>query len=149
LVEEILDLSKIEAGTFVINNMDFRLSELTQEVQELFFYQCQQKRIQFILSIDEQLKNEEVFSDKGRLKQILLNLISNSLKFTFEGAITLEIFKEIKNSEEILTFKVIDTGIGIKEKYRPKLFKLFGMISEARNVNPNGTGIGLTICKKY
>jgi two-component system, sensor histidine kinase and response regulator len=149
LIEDILDLSKIEAGTFIVNNFYFSLSELFEEVNGIFAYQCQQKRIEFEVTIQREPQIVEVFSDKGRLKQILLNLISNALKFTFEGSISWSATQEVKDGDKILIFKVKDTGIGIKENHKPRLFQLFGMISESREHNPNGTGIGLTIWKKY
>jgi signal transduction histidine kinase len=149
LIDDILDLSKIEAGTFVINNFHFEISELINEVKDLFSYQCQQKKIKFWIHWNQILKYTSILSDKGRIKQILLNLISNALKFTFEGSITVSISQELKNGKEIIEFSVEDTGIGIKEEHKPKLFTLFGMIEEGRQHNLNGTGIGLTISKKY
>jgi signal transduction histidine kinase len=149
LIEDILDLSKIEAGTFVVNRMNFRLSEIVYEIKGIFSYQSAQKRIEFKTVINEIVRNSEVFSDKGRIKQILLNLISNSMKFTFKGSISLNIFTGIIHDEEFLIFEVKDTGIGIKNEHKPKLFKLFGTITETREHNLNGTGIGLTVWKKY
>ena len=84
----------------------------------------------------------------------MLNLISNAYKFTFEGMIRLDIKSFESNRNKMIEFKVEDTGIGIKEEHQSKLFKLFGMIhdydqQDELNLNPNGSGIGLTVSKKY
>jgi two-component system, sensor histidine kinase len=78
-----------------------------------------------------------------------MNLISNAVKFTFRGAITLSVSQTVQNQKQFIVFSVKDTGIGIKDQDKSKLFTLFGMISDARKINQNGTGIGLTICQKY
>ena len=90
LIEDILNLSKIEAGTFTITKSLFFLKELISDVREIFEYQCNQKRIELIIQIEEQLLNQRIFSDYERLKQVFLNIISNSLKFTFKGSITIQ-----------------------------------------------------------
>jgi signal transduction histidine kinase len=150
LIEDILDLSKIEAGTFIVNKSYFNIYEMIEEVKDIFEFQWKQKKIEFKSVVEKDLENTEVFSDRGRLKQILLNLISNSLKFTFSGSIILQVTQSMKNSEEkVMLFRITDTGIGIKETDKPKLFTMFGMISESQEMNRNGTGIGLTVCKKY
>ena len=105
--------------------------------------------MKFCIEIPRNLEAVHLYSDKCRIKQILLNLISNAVKFTFRGAITLSISQVTKNNRHFVEFSVKDTGIGIKDRDKPKLFTLFGMISDARKINQNGTGIGLTICQKY
>lgn len=89
-------------------------------------------------------------SDRDRIRQVLLNLVSNSLKFTFQGNITISarLVRCLDGSKEV-EFKVKDTGIGIREKDQGKLFKLFGMLEDSQSMNPNGCGIGLTVSKKY
>ena len=92
---------------------------------------------------------ERVFrSDEKRIKQILINLISNSLKFTQEGGITLRVDRRTKHGKDFLRFEVEDTGVGIKKEDLPKLFKMFGMIERHRlQYNRSGTGIGLLVSK--
>lgn len=87
LIEDILDLSRMEAGTFKINYSQFAIAEVFEEVSDIFSFQCSQKKITFSIELCEELKKAKVLSDKGRVKQILLNLVSNSLKFTFKGGI--------------------------------------------------------------
>ena len=90
LVEDILDLSKIEGGTFKINMVRFKPTELIDEVNDIFIYQCEQKGLKLNIDVSQELCPIEIYSDKGRIKQILLNLISNSLKFTFKGGISIK-----------------------------------------------------------
>lgn len=91
----------------------------------------------------------KAFSDKGRIKQVLLNLLSNAFKFTFKGEIVLGCKIYCCEEGEYIAFTVKDTGIGIKKEDQKGLFRLFGMISNKNNLNPNGCGIGLTVSKKY
>ena len=89
LIEDILDLSKMDSGTFKINASKFNLKDLIDEVYDLFYFQCMLKKISFEVDMDRKAKEVIMNSDKGRIKQILLNLISNSFKFTFKGGIKL------------------------------------------------------------
>mmetsp|Transcript_28688 Transcript_28688/g.25393 ORF Transcript_28688/g.25393 Transcript_28688/m.25393 type:complete len:179 (+) Transcript_28688:801-1337(+) len=98
--------------------------------------------------MNEKTKNLIINSDKGRIRQILMNLVTNSWKFTFEGHIKIVVDVKEIGSNNFIEISVEDTGIGIKEEDQQNLFKLFGMVSENKNINPHGCGIGLTICKK-
>ena len=113
-----------------------------------------QKGIWFKVNVSDELTNSSFYSDIGRIKQVLINLILNSCKFTSKGMITLNVEKEhafSHNSFEIwnyLVFRVQDTGIGIDEKDIPLLFKLFSTLSSHNDLNSRGTGLGLPISKK-
>ena len=155
LVEDILDLAKIEAGTFSLNYQPFKLDTLIKEIEYIFEFQWVQKGITFNVSIDKELTNSSFRSDIWRVKQIVINLISNACKFTMEGGITLQVsskldFDPVKFERwRFLVFKVSDTGIGIHENEIPKLFKLFGTVNQYQNnINSRGTGLGLSISKK-
>ena len=89
-------------------------------------------------------------SDRSRLKQVLMNLMTNSCKFTFQGSVTLSINVFSNDDNDYIKFCVSDTGIGIKKEDQSKLFRLFGMIKSNNDcqINPNGCGIGLTVSKK-
>ena len=114
LIEDILDLSKMDSGTFKINASKFNLKDLIDEVYDLFYFQCMLKKISFEVDMDRKAKEVIMNSDKGRIKQILLNLISNSFKFTFKGGIKLTWNLVFKDDERFIRFVVLDTGIGIK-----------------------------------
>lgn len=129
LIEDILDLSKMEGGTFKVNQSEFSVKELIDEVYDLFYFQCMLKKIKFELKISPEINTLKAFSDKGRIKQVLLNLLSNAFKFTFKGEIVLGCKIYLCEEGEYIAFTVKDTGIGIKREDQKGLFKLFGMIS--------------------
>ena len=149
LIEDILDLSKMEAGTFRINNLEFQTPDLIEEIHDIFNVQCEQKKILLHLDIPHDLWDQTIYSDESRIKQVLLNLMSNAVKFTFSGSIIISMRIKIRENIKVLVITVKDTGLGIKDKDKSKLFHLFGMISDTKNINLNGSGIGLTICRKY
>ena len=139
----------MEAGTFSINKSEFSITGLLEEVYDMFEAQCEQKNLELRLVNNRNTQSVIANSDKGRIKQVLLNLLSNSLKFTFHGSITFGAELMKTNNTMYAQFFVKDTGIGIRKDQQSKLFKLFGMISNSKALNPNGTGIGLTVSKKY
>jgi signal transduction histidine kinase len=149
LIEDILSLSTMEAGTFKINKTDFLMPSLIDEVFDVFELQCAQKGLVLKHKIDSALKQRVINSDFGRIKQVLLNIISNSLKFTFTGYISLKAEIVTTENKHFIQIEVVDSGIGIKQEQQCRLFKLFGMISESSSLNPNGSGIGLTVSKGY
>ena len=108
------------------------------------------KGLEFDIKVPDNLLLQSYKSDQGRIKQVLLNLISNSLKFTERGgSITVEISQITKSYDEYLQFSVIDTGIGIPDEDIPKLFQMFSMLDQHKmKMNQKGTGIGLAISKK-
>ena len=148
LVEDILDLARFDAGKFELNISSFKLNDVLKEIEYIFLFQCQEKHISFNIIWSRWMRDRVYRSDEKRIKQILINLISNSLKFTQEGGITLRVDRRTKHGKDFLKFEVEDTGIGIKREDLPKLFKMFGMIERHRlQYNKSGTGIGLSISK--
>ena len=155
LVEDILDLAKLEAGKFTLNEQSFEIETLIQEIEYIFGFQWAQKGLAFWIEANRELISSSFCSDIGRIKQILMNVISNAFKFTPSGGISLKIksmclFDEcLFERNRFLEFKVSDTGIGISELDMQNLFKMFGMGNRERfKLNCRGTGIGLTISKK-
>ena len=149
LVEDILSLSKMEAGTFNTSMTQFSIEELVSEVSDVFEMQCHYKNIRLVIDIDDSLTGMRAISDHGRIKQILLNLLSNALKFTFKGSISVTVSKQVVEGELWVFFIVADTGIGIRKENHHHLFSLFGKLPDADQINSNGSGIGLTISRKY
>ena len=139
----------MDAGIFTINTSDFYLKELIDEVYDIYKQQWDVKHIELNINFDERLNKYMIKSDKLRLKQILMNLLSNSYKFTFQGSINISVKPDFIDNEEVVLFWVSDTGIGITRENQSKLFKLFGMVknSNQSEINPNGWGIGLTVSK--
>jgi signal transduction histidine kinase len=148
LIEDILSLSKFESNMFTINKSLFDISELVEEVANLFRPQWEAKNLKFDVEIDKNLQNKVIFSDRWRIKQTLINLLWNAYKFTFKGRILTSVNLQYE-PKKTLQFKVEDTGVGMSQEDQGKLFKLFGMLDTTKSINPNGCGIGLTVSKKY
>lgn len=155
LTEDILDLAKMEAGIFKLNEQIFDIKSLVDDINYVFQMQFQAKRVHFEVMIAPNLLDQVFNSDIGRIKQITFNLISNSLKFTSRGSVITRIWIEKQKSklgfgnERLLYISISDTGVGISDSDFKYLFKMFGMISKYRSShNSKGTGLGLTISKK-
>ena len=142
LINEILELSKIEARKIEIKKVDFSLDNMINEVKSIIAQRASSKACEFIINKSSDLPNF-IRTDEQRLKQILINLLSNSVKFSNKGLIRLEIYSRMNK----LFFEVHDTGIGIDKKNLELIFKPFEQI-ETKNYNKNGTGLGLSITKE-
>ena len=147
IINNILDFSKIESGKLELNIEEINLYELTHHVIDIFKYQAIINKIDLILNIENNVP-DFVFADSIRLKQILVNLIGNALKFTKVGFVQLDITSEIISEEDdqcIIYFSVKDSGIGIKQENQAKVFQSF--IQEDCSVTRKfgGTGLGLAI----
>jgi signal transduction histidine kinase/CheY-like chemotaxis protein len=148
LINNILDLSKIEAGKISLNLDKIDLDKLLDDIEDLFKHKCEKKGLQLII---EKLENVPQFieADAPKLRQILLNLISNGIKFTEEGGISLQIANVEEDENHLkLLFIVRDTGKGIKAEELESLFQPFTQTKVGKEVN-EGTGLGLSISKKF
>jgi signal transduction histidine kinase/DNA-binding response OmpR family regulator/CHASE3 domain sensor protein len=145
LIDEILDLSKIEAGKMELEFLDTSTKEVSDSLKDLFAEVAREKNIEFkIVSQDAPLV---IKTDKMRLEQILKNLISNAIKFTSKGAVTLEIKKNPADSKTI-SFIVKDTGIGIPREKQPLIFEAFQQADGSTKRKYGGTGLGLSISRE-
>jgi signal transduction histidine kinase/ActR/RegA family two-component response regulator len=147
IINEILDISKVEAGKIEIVNRDYTLPYLIQDVESIIKNRIAEKSLRLISTMDNSLPSV-LNGDKTRVRQILLNLLSNAVKYTREGFITFTVSGE-KDPEDdgriTLRFVVSDTGIGIKQEDMSKLFVRFVRLDESRNQAVEGTGLGLVI----
>ncbi|MFC6877188.1 PAS domain-containing hybrid sensor histidine kinase/response regulator [Flavobacterium myungsuense] len=146
IINDILDFSKIESGKLELNIEEINLFELLNQVVDLFKHQAIIKNIDLILSIEKEVP-EYIFVDPLRLKQIIVNLISNALKFTPLGSITITIKQLQLLNEKLSTlyFSVKDTGIGIKQQNQEKIFFSFVQEDNTTTRKFGGTGLGLAI----
>jgi PAS domain S-box-containing protein len=142
LINDILDLSKIEAGRVELYPTDFHFGEFLQGVVELFQMRAEQKGIRFRYETLSQLPHG-VRADEKRLRQVLINLLGNAVKFTEYGSVTLKVGYD----QGGIRFQVEDTGIGIAEEDLTKIFSPFQQVGEAR-YHAEGTGLGLAISKR-
>jgi nitrogen fixation negative regulator NifL len=147
MLNNLLDLSKIESGQFFLDESPFILKSLIVEVGEILAGQFSSKGIAFKYRIDKKLP-EAFIGDGFRLQQILINLVGNSLKFTHEGSISLEISETVENETVMLLFQVSDTGVGIPRKKHKQLFEPFTQADNSITRKYGGTGLGLSICKE-
>ena len=148
LVNNLLDLSKIEAKKLELEYVTFNLFDLITILKQIYAVKAREKGIELLLELDE-LIPENIIGDPVKLNQILTNLVGNALKFTKKGSITVAISIIKKNKKQVhLLFEVIDTGIGIPEEKLETIFQEFSQASYDVGVEFGGTGLGLTISKK-
>jgi|GEM_PF-2380641 len=147
ILSDILDFSKLEAGKLSIENIDFHLPSLLEEIISLLEQRATEKGVELSYEIDGDVP-EGINSDPGRIRQMLFNLVGNAIKFTDEG--TIEIFvSQIMDDDEqfLLTFAVKDSGIGISDEAQGRLFGKFEQADASISRTHGGTGLGLAICK--
>ena len=142
LVNDLTDLFKIRTGKFVPLEEEVDLRDIVQEVFDIFSIQSGEKGLDLKLESDKFIPTQ-MRIDSTRFKQVLVNLIGNSLKFTFRGSIFVHLAYDFSKNELQVTVK--DTGIGIKESDRQKLFDMFCRIETTLNSNTSGIGFGLSI----
>ena len=148
LINGILDHAKIEAGKLTLDNFDFHLPTLANDVTEMFRYQARSKRIELSHEISPDA-NEWFHGDANRIRQILINLIGNAFKFTDKGGISIKVHAVVKsNLERELRFEVSDTGIGVSASDHKKLFQKFSQVHND-HAKYGGTGLGLLLCKQF
>ncbi|MFC5410904.1 response regulator [Larkinella bovis] len=146
LIDEILDLSKIEAGQMKLEYLDVSIPEITDEIQALFAPLAKEKGLDFTITVEKNVP-AVIKTDKMRLGQILKNLVSNALKFTSQGGISLIVQRSAKK-ESILNFIVKDTGIGIPPEKQQLIFEAFQQADGSTKRKYGGTGLGLSISRE-
>jgi CheY-like chemotaxis protein len=146
IVNDILDISKIESGNFEIIPAEYELSGIINDVIQLNIMRIGSKPVEFVLELDETIP-ERLMGDEIRVKQILNNLLSNAFKYTEEGEVRMLINWEQRGNAARLTFVVADTGRGIKSEDLEKLFSDYMQFEAAANRRIEGTGLGLSITR--
>jgi two-component system, sensor histidine kinase len=148
IINDILDLSKIDEGKLLISNQVFSLVNLIEAVADMFVAQAATRDIALSVSLDATLP-QFVFGDENRIRQILVNLVGNALKFSEHGAIKITALLSWRNQNRVgIRIEVQDQGIGIQPGDLDKLFKPFSQIDSAWSRRQTGTGLGLSICKR-
>jgi PAS domain S-box-containing protein len=148
VVNDILDFSKIEADKLVLETLEMDLYDLLEQTIDMVRLQAEKKGLKASLIIDK-IVPRFVFADPTRLKQVLVNLLANAVKFTSKGEIALSVkYKHVSEKGGDLTFYVRDTGIGINEKQRSRLFRAFSQADTSTTRLYGGTGLGLIISNR-
>ncbi|MGF1935027.1 MAG: GAF domain-containing protein [Nostoc sp. ChiQUE02] len=148
LINEILDLSKLEAGEMALETLDFDLSTCVEEVVELLAPSAHNKGLEIASMIEHNVPTH-LKGDTGRLRQILMNLISNAIKFTSAGEILVQAeLRTLSSTTATIHFAIADTGLGISPEDQRKLFMPFTQVDASTTRKYGGTGLGLAICKQ-
>ncbi len=148
LVNDILDSSKLEEGKMEILPVEYELGSTINDIINMISVKAADKGLKFDIDVDEHLPHI-LYGDEIRIKQVMVNILTNAVKYTEEGGFTFKLgFRKISDEDIMLTCAVTDTGIGIKEEDMKKLFSRFERIEESRNRTIEGTGLGMNIVKQ-
>lgn len=149
VINDILDFSKVESGRLDIEEVQFSLAVVVQDVSKMLGFAAERKSLEFRSNMAEDIAQDlVVLGDPGRIRQIITNLLTNSIKFTNSGHVKFSVWKETETQETIeIKFVVEDSGIGIDEEVRKRLFQPFSQGDSSTARKFGGTGLGLTICK--
>ena len=146
LVNDVLDFTKIEAGKLEIREMDFQASEMLYDVVSLIRERAEEKDLALVTEITAEVP-DEMISDEFRIKQVLVNLMNNAVKYTEKGTVTLLVGGSYTDEGYLLSLRVRDTGKGIRKEDQEHLFEAFSRADMKANANIEGTGLGLAIVK--
>src|SRR6202030_2210997 len=148
VINDVLDFSKIEAGKLEIESIPFDLRESLGETLKAMGFRAHQKGLELIYEVQPDVP-EAVLGDPGRIRQIVVNLVGNSIKFTDRGEIVLSVTQESESSDGVsLHFAVKDTGVGIPADKQQRIFEAFSQADGTMARKYGGTGLGLTICTR-
>ncbi|MDP8265746.1 MAG: ATP-binding protein [Candidatus Aceula meridiana] len=148
LLNDILDISRVEAGKVTLESVEFNLWKLVESVTRGLSVLANKKNIQLNCHIDEKVP-KIVLADSTRIRQIIINLVNNAIKFTHEGRVEIRVeVGAFSGSDALLTFSVSDTGIGIPKDKQDAIFEIFTQADDSTTRKFGGTGLGLAICKR-
>lgn len=144
IINDILDFSKIESGKMEIVPTEYELNSMLNDLYNMFSLRTHEKGLRFEVNIDPGLPSK-LYGDDIRIRQVLINLLTNAVKYTRKGTVTFEVTGERNGADVLLHFTVRDTGIGIRQEDIPKLFSAFERLDEEKNRDVEGTGLGMNI----
>ncbi|POC46168.1 hybrid sensor histidine kinase/response regulator [Vibrio vulnificus] len=147
LINDVLDMSKIDAGHSVVERKWFNFREVSEEINDLMQMKAMQKQLTLYCRVEDSVPHF-VLGDVVKTRQVLINLLGNAIKFTYRGNVRLNIASEaLQNGQHKVTFEVSDTGIGISEENQERVFQPFEQLDS--DITQNGTGLGLSISKQF
>lgn len=148
LINDILDMSKIESGKMDIVPVSYDVGAMLSDIVNMIWVRAREKGLEFHIDIDRTMPSQ-MFGDEVRIKQVLINVLNNAVKYTSEGSVTLSIqCKRTDGGRVQVIYSVTDTGMGIKKENIPYLFSAFKRVDEEKNRYIEGTGLGLSIVKQ-
>ncbi|MGM0508872.1 MAG: response regulator [Fusobacteriota bacterium] len=148
IINDILDISKIEAGRIEIENREFNIRDMIKDIIEMFSLNAHEKGLELVYYIEPNIP-EIIIGDSGKIRQILINLINNAIKFTNSGNVFLHARNKTQKNQDIqIEFEIKDTGVGISKDKQKKIFEKFTQGDQSYNKEYQGTGLGLSISKQ-
>ena len=147
IINDVLDISKIEAGRYEIIEDEYDLSSIINDVSTVTRVRLQETKTKYVLEIDDTIP-AGMIGDANRIRQILQNILGNAVKFTKEGSVTLKVFWNNDKTNPEIMFDITDTGIGIKKENLTDIFGAFNQVDTRRNRDIQGTGLGLAISRE-
>ncbi len=149
LINDLLDMSKIESGKMHLVELEYNTMEMLRSIVSMIRVRSNEKELTFDVVVDEMLPSR-LYGDQGKIKQIVLNLLTNAVKYTSVGGFALSVsMTERENDECRIEFSVKDTGMGIKEEDMDRLFTAYERLDEQKNSEIQGTGLGLDISRRF
>ena len=149
LINDILDMSKFESGQMELNPVEYHTGDMLSDVVGMLWLKAKEKDLLFQVDISPELPSM-LYGDEVRIKQILINVINNAIKYTASGSVRLQIQCEKESGKKVnVIYTVSDTGMGIKKESMPYLFTAFKRVDEGKNRYIEGTGLGLSIVKQF
>lgn len=148
LINDILDMSKLESGKMDIVPVTYDVGAMLSDIVNMIWVRAKEKGLEFHIDVDQKLP-AQLFGDEVRIKQVLINVLNNAVKYTPEGSVTLSIqFERTGHSQARISYSVSDTGMGVKKENIPYLFSAFKRVDGEKNRYIEGTGLGLSIVKQ-
>lgn len=148
LINDILDMSKIESGKMDIVPVSYDVGAMLSDIVNMIWVRAREKKLEFHIDVDRKMPSR-LMGDEVRIKQVLINVLNNAVKYTAEGTVTLSIqCRKQENGRAQIVYSVADTGMGIKKENMPYLFSAFKRVDEEKNRHIEGTGLGLSIVKQ-
>jgi len=148
IINDILDSSKIESGKMELVPVDYAMGSLLNDLYNMIQIRAKDKGLRLVFDVDSSMPRG-YFGDDKRIRQVLLNLLTNAVKYTEKGTVTLKVSYKKEGNQARLFFSVKDTGIGIRQEDVSKLNEAFQRVDEVRNRNVEGTGLGMTIARQF
>ena len=149
IINDILDISKLEAGKMEIVEVEYRMSSLLKDLWVVIYPAAQRKDLEYRIELGEKIY-ERMYGDKAHIREVLLNILNNAVKYTKEGRVIFRIRQEVVEEQKVnLIFEVEDTGVGIKEEDKAGLFVAFAQVDKKVHYGEEGSGLGLAIASDY
>lgn len=148
IINEILDSSKLESGMMELVQVDYKIHNMLNDLYNMIHVKAGEKQLKLVFEIDPKIPSGYHGDDK-RISQVLINLLTNAVKYTEQGTVTMQVSGVVENDVAKLTFAVKDTGIGIREENIDKIYDAFHRIDLEKNRNIEGTGLGMNIVRQF